>query len=544
MEYLSDIANAITPWFKDIWVQMGLLVAFATIHGYAGAWLAVRMLFRPRRPFKIIGITLFPQGMIPRHRDRLANAIGKAVGDELVSQETIMEQLVGKDFLRTKIRGVIDSYTQELLAQNYPSLIETLPGNLRGPVLDAITSLQLTVADHIAEILKNEETHSAISGFVERRVDEVLSRRVASVIDDETFEKFVGFIEERIHTAIDSPTLENNIREFVSRRVDDLANTETPLGAMFTPDAVALIKEKANEQIAPVAHHLTEIAAAERTRNQIGGLIKKEVHDYYENLPFFKKIFVSRDNLLREVDVLVNESLPRRIEETLKGDVFATEASSFIDTTIDNALARPLPDVIGTIVPEQLSRLKVQITAAIVKLLRSDEMRRSISAYVTDTLQKLRPHSIDSILRTVHPESEAKLKNMLSHGLVSIIASENTSRLVNDMLSHQIEQLLSAPIGKLSDKIEEEKLVSASETFADTIINAIREKLPEAIKEFDVGGVVREKIMNYPVEKLEALVLSVAKEHLRTIELFGAGFGFAIGVGQAIQLYYFHLLSK
>jgi len=128
---------------------------------------------------------------------------------------------------------------------------------------------------------------------------------------------------------------------------------------------------------------------------------------------------------------------------------------------------------------------------------------------------------------------------MLSNGLLSIIASENTSRLVNDMLSRQIEQLLSAPIGKLSDKIEEKKLVSASETFSDTIINAIREKLPEAIKEFDVGGVVREKIMTYPVEKLEALVMSVAKEHLRTIELFGAGFGFAIGLVQAVQFYFY-----
>lgn len=539
MDIFSDIANELTPWFKYIWVQMGLLVLFATVHGYAGAWLAVRMLFRPRRPFKVLGITLFPQGMIPRHRDRLANAIGKAVGEELVSQETIMEQLVEKDFLRTKIRGVIDSYTQELLSESYPSLIETLPANLRAPVLDAITSLQFTVAEHIERALKNEETQATISSFVERRVDEVLSRRVASVLDDNAFENFVGFIEERIRSAIESETLEKNISEFVSRRIDDLANTQTPLGAMFTPDAIALLKEKANEQIAPVAHHLTEIAAAERTRNQIGGLIKKEVHEYYENLPFFKKIFVSRENLLGEVDTLVNDSLPRRIEETLKGDFFAAEASSFIDTTIDNALSRPLPEVIGTVNPEQLVRLKDQVSSSLVRLLRGEEMQRAISAYLTDTLEKLRPHSIDSILRTVHPESEAKLKTTLAKGLLSIIASENTSRLVNDMLSQQIEQLLAAPIGRLSERIEEKKLLNASETFADTIIAAIREKLPEAIKEFDVGGVVREKIMNYPVEKLEALVLSVAKEHLRTIELFGAGFGLAIGLVQAVQFYFY-----
>ncbi len=537
MEFFNDIANAVTPWFKMIEVQIVLLILFATLHGYAGAWLAVRMLFRPRRPFKVLGITLFPQGMIPRHRDRLANAIGKAVGEELVSQETIMDELVGKDFLRTKIRGVIDSYTQDVLSQNYPSLVETLPANLRGPVLDAITSLQFTIAEHIESILKNEDTQSAISGFVERRVDEVLSRRVSSVIDDETFDRLIGFIEERIASGLDSPALEKTIREFVDRRVNDLVNTETPIGEMFTPDAVALLKEKAAEQIAPVTHHLTEIAAAEGTRNQIGALIKKEVHGYYENLPFFKKIFVSRDTLLNEVDDLVNESLPKRIEETLKGDFFAAEAGAFINTTIDNALSRPLPEVIGKVNPEQLDRLKTQVTNSIIKLIRGEQMRSSVSEYVTDTLQKFRPHSIDSILRNVHPESEAKLKEMLSKGLLSIIAGENTSRLVNDMLSNQIEKLLAAPIGKLSDKIEEDKLISASETFSDTIIEAIREKLPEAIKEFDVGTVVREKIMTYPVEKLEALVMSVAKEHLRTIELFGAGFGFAIGLVQAVQFY-------
>jgi len=544
MEALQEFIRSIEPIFKNIWVQIGLLIIFATVHGYAGAWLAVRMLFRPRRPVKLLGLTIFPQGMIPRHRERLATAIGKAVGEELVSQETIMEELLGKDFLRKKIRGVIDAYTQELLAQNYPSLVETLPTNLRGPVLDAITSLQFTVSEHIDAVLKNEETQIAISSFVERRVDEVLSRRVSSIVDNKTFESIVGFLEDRIRSAFDSPALEKNIRDFVSRRIDDLVGTETTLGSMFTPDAVALLKEKANEQIEPVAHQLTEIAAAERTRNQIGALIKREVHEYYEGLPFFKKIFVSRDNLLSEVDDLVNESLPKRIEETLKGDFFAEEARGFIGSAIDKAMTRPLPDVIGKINPEQLDRLKAQISSAVVNLIRGEEMRRSISAYLTDTLEKLRPHSIDSILRTIHPEAEQKLKGMLSRGLLSVVAGENTSRLVNDMLSRQVEQLLAAPIGRLSDKIGEEKVRSASDSFGDTLIAAIREKLPDAIREFDVGGVVREKIKAYPADKLEALVMSVAKEHLRTIELFGAFFGLVIGIVQGFLIYYREMLMK
>src|SRR4051812_5598530 len=420
------------------------------------------MLFRPRQPFKVFGITLFPQGMIPRHRDRLANAIGKAVGEELVSQDTIIEQLTGRDFLRNKIQAVVDSYTDELLSQDYPSLIEALPKNVREPVLDAITGLQLRIAEHIREVLRSEQSQSSIRDFVTKRLDDVLGERASDMIDDETFLRITSFLEERIRASVSSKAFEEKVNDFISRRLEDLVHAETPVGQMFTAEAVALLKEKANDQIAPVAHHLTEVAAAQKTRDQIGALIKKEVHDFYEGLPFFKKIFVSRGNLLREVDDLVNESLPRRIEETLKGDFFAEEARAFINTGIDNALARPLPSVIGAINPDQLERLKSQVTRSVLSVIQSEEMMRGVSAYLTDTLEKLRPHSIDAILKSIHPESEAKIKKMLASGLVQILNRDETARIINDMIAAQVDRLLATPIGRLGDQIPVGKVREAS----------------------------------------------------------------------------------
>ena len=538
MDVVYQIWLAVETFFKNPWVQFASLVIFATAHGYAGAWLAVRMLFRPRNPVKILGLTIFPQGMVPRHRERLAAAIGKAVGEELVSQETIVDELFGKEFLRKKIQSVVDSYTEDLITQNYPSLIEALPANVREPVLDAISTLQLKIAEHIDAVLRSEETIETIQNFVEKRVDEVLSQRVSEVVDEENFNKILSFLEKRIHSIIKEPTLEKKVRDFIGRRVDDLANSETPLGNLFTADAVELLKEKASEQIQPIVHQLTELATAERTRNQISALIKREVHDYYENLPFFKKFFVSRENLLKEVDDLVNDSLPKRVEETLRGDFFAVEARNFLNSTIDNTLERPLPELIGKIAPEQLERLKAQISKNVLAILQGDEIMNSISAYLSDTLNKLRPHSIDAILQTVHPESEEKLKKMLSKGLLGILSRDETTNIINSVLSNQIDGFLSRPIGRLADHISEEQVRRTGKSLTETIISAAKEKLPEAIREFDVGGVVREKIDHYPVEKLESLILSVAKEHLRTIELFGAFFGFVIGIVQALLSYW------
>ncbi|MEO6590218.1 MAG: DUF445 family protein [Pyrinomonadaceae bacterium] len=534
-----DFSQAIYNFYSSVWFTVVLMIIVAALHGYGAAWLAVRMLFRPRKPVKFLGLTVFPQGMIPRNRERLATTIGKAVGDELVSQDTILEELFQKDFLRRKINDLVDSFTDDVVSQNYPSLVEALPANIRKPVLEAIASLQLKIAEHIEDVLQREETFETIHGFVERRVDDALSQRVSEVVTDENFHQILNFLETRIRSAVNEPGFEDKIMDFISRRIDDFAHTETPLNRMFTDEAINLLKEKASRQIEPIVHQLAELATAERTRNQISALIKKEVNDFYEDLPFFKKMFVSRDNLLKEVDDLVNESLPKRIEETLKGDYFAVEAQNFISTAIDNALSRPVPELIGKIEPEQLAGLKFQITNGVLSLVQGEEMLTSISAYLTDTLQKLRPHSIDAILQTIHPESEEKLKQMLSKGLVSILAREETSNIINVVLAKQIDNFLSAPIGKLSDHISEEKVRAAGKSLTETIVSAAKEKLPEVIKEFDVGGVVREKIMNFPGEKLENLILSVAKEHLRTIELFGAFFGLVIGIVQGFLHWYF-----
>ena len=84
----------------------------------------------------------------------------------------------------------------------------------------------------------------------------------------------------------------------------------------------------------------------------------------------------------------------------------------------------------------------------------------------------------------------------------------------------------------------------ASAALTGKITAAARERLPAAIAEFDVGGLVRKKVSEYPIEKLEALVLSVAQHHLKTIELFGALIGFWIGVGQAIYFWFTYVPKR
>jgi uncharacterized membrane protein YheB (UPF0754 family) len=119
-----------------------------------------------------------------------------------------------------------------------------------------------------------------------------------------------------------------------------------------------------------------------------------------------------------------------------------------------------------------------------------------------------------------------------------VLAREETARTINSILSAQVERLLVAPIGRVGDLVPEEKVRRAGSALTERITEAARERLPTVLAEFDIGRIVQEKVAGYPVKKLEDLVLSVAKHHLRTIELFGLLIGLAIGLAQAAYMYF------
>src|SRR4029453_4254877 len=117
---------------------------------------------------------------------------------------------------------------------------------------------------------------------------------------------------------------------------------------------------------------------------QIGGLIKHEVDDYYEQLSLFKKIFISRERIHREVDELVNKTLPKRVEEYLRGPAFEQEAEAFLNSTIGKVMTRPLNELLGQFDSEKLDQLKAQVTNRLLEIVRSEGLSSSVSAYFTD----------------------------------------------------------------------------------------------------------------------------------------------------------------
>ena len=286
----------------------------------------------------------------------------------------LFNALFETSFFHSKVEDFVGGYTNELLRQVYPSFLDALPSQARAPILDTISALQYRLAEYIAAMLKSEETAEAITAFVDRQIDELLARRVGDTLT-------------RI-SSIRSSNLSSSALTVWSMKRASKRRSRTLFPGAWTIWRTAMrrwlkrllrrpspsSRSASTSQVPPIVHHLADIATSQNTRKQIGALIKREVDDYYEQLSLIKKIFISRERIHREVDELVNKTLPKRIEEYLRGPAFEQEAEAFLNSTIDNVLARPLNELVGQIESEKFDSIKQQITRRIVELARSEEL--------------------------------------------------------------------------------------------------------------------------------------------------------------------------
>ncbi len=76
----------------QVWVAP---IVLGAIIGYFTNYLAIKMLFRPKRAWYLGKLRVpFTPGIIPKNKDRLARAVGQAVGEKLLTRSDIKEQLL------------------------------------------------------------------------------------------------------------------------------------------------------------------------------------------------------------------------------------------------------------------------------------------------------------------------------------------------------------------------------------------------------------------------------------------------------------------
>jgi len=105
------------------WTHYIIPVLLSAFTGWVTTWLAVKMLFHPRKPVNIFGFKI--QGIFPKNQQLIAEKLGQVVSKEFLSFAEIEAKVTNPENLqqlRPEIEKHIDIFLREKLSTVFPML--------------------------------------------------------------------------------------------------------------------------------------------------------------------------------------------------------------------------------------------------------------------------------------------------------------------------------------------------------------------------------------------------------------------------------------
>lgn len=164
--------------------------------GWFTNYLAVKMLFYPRKPKVILGFTI--QGIFPKRQAFVAEKVGHLVAKELLASEEIFKRINSEKNLtviKHKLNDKLGKYFELTLVRKYPMVAKLLPERLKSRIKEEILE---EVENQIPSLLRSQigylEENLDLQEIIRSKVNMLSSEKLEKIIWDILAEEF-RFIE-------------------------------------------------------------------------------------------------------------------------------------------------------------------------------------------------------------------------------------------------------------------------------------------------------------------------------------------------------------
>ena len=104
------LSFSLHPFTMNYWLI--LIPVISAFIGWVTNWVAIKMLFHPREPKKILGITF--HGIFPKRQQQFAEKLGKLISEEFLSFSDIEQKISDPENLK-KVMPMIENHVNDFL---------------------------------------------------------------------------------------------------------------------------------------------------------------------------------------------------------------------------------------------------------------------------------------------------------------------------------------------------------------------------------------------------------------------------------------------
>lgn len=163
-----------------------LLPLIAALIGWMTNYIAVKMLFHPKEPKKIVGITF--HGVFPKRQNVLAKKLGQLVADELFSVSDVsakIKEFATSDEAMNEVGKRIEMTIRNKLVQAFPMLamfltdemVEKVTGLFKNELKDFLSATSQGMGEKLEENLNVEAmVKEKVNAFSSEKLEKLLNQ--------------------------------------------------------------------------------------------------------------------------------------------------------------------------------------------------------------------------------------------------------------------------------------------------------------------------------------------------------------------------------
>jgi uncharacterized membrane-anchored protein YjiN (DUF445 family) len=509
------------------WLRALLTVAFGAAAGGITNRVAIWMLFHPYRPVRLLGVQLpWLQGAIPKNRERLARSIGRTVGTRLLTPEDLAAAL-RTSHLREAFEARLRELIQDGASRPQPSASELLPAPALREVSEMATRAVEGGRSGLATLLASPDFGPAAVDLL-RAVGAALDRD-AEAADGSSEATGVRVLRRRVSDwaarAVESEAFEVAVRRQLRRASTQLLRPGRTLREIVPPGVSGAFEEAVADHLPTILERLGRLledpAARARFESAVHELLERFMRDLKFHQRVVARLVVTEETVDRVVATLEEEGAERLGELLREGEIQAAMARS-ANRSIEELLDRPARQVLGGADGTRVDRVLDALADWLVRVARDDATRRFVLDRAEAAARAHGGHGWEDLLGQVPADR-------IGRWLGSALESEAGRALWTELSHRLVEGLLERPIGVPSRLLGPGAPDRLADLLAPPLWDWIAGEIPSAAARVRIDERVEEKIKEYPLTELEALVRTVTQRELDLIVRLGYVLGALIG---------------
>ncbi|MBM4184364.1 MAG: DUF445 family protein [Gemmatimonadetes bacterium] len=512
---------------SEAWARALITIGLGALAGGITNQIAIWMLFHPYSPPKLFGRwrLRFLQGAIPKNQPRLAAAIGRTVGNRLLTHEDLTGTFAEQGFRSAfdeRLAHVID----EILNRERGSLRSMIPPTLAADI-DALVEEALERGlEQLEAYLASERFEEAVLRRTDDLVQAVSDESIAGVLTPTRGAAMEAMVEDWFKNAVESGDFTAAVDDYIDRAATKLLSPGRTFEEILPLGLVGSVEKAIASYLPLAAERLGGLLEDPRARARFEEMLHELMHRLLGDLKFHQRVVarlvMTEDTVDKVLDTIEAEGA-ERLSEILRDPAVQEAMARGVNTAIVDFLRRPVASVLGQSQDPNVVETKRTLSGWVIGMARDPATREFLVEKLHRGLERAGAKTWGELL-------ERMPRERIAEALVAAARSESVRDALHAGARRLATRILDRPIGTPARWLPDDGPARIEAALGDPIWEWMQTQVPAVVERIDVARRVEEKVIHFPTAKMEEIVRRVTDRELTLIVRLGYLLGAMIGL--------------